>query len=90
MPFLRRPTSAHNIDRQKARHSAKARAYSIGGLGNVKKRVTVHGFTDIAAQQAVVFQNPEVASLRDRLVRRLGHRVRIGEALVAGRRQNLR
>ena len=50
--------------------------------GAVEQAVHVLGLAAVAAQQAVLAEEPQVAGLRDRLVGRLGHVVGIGLALV--------
>ena len=44
----------------------------------------------VAAQQAVIPQDPEIAALRDRLLRRFRYRIRVRESLVGERCEQLR
>ena len=50
--------------------------------------VHVLGLARIAAQQAMVAKNPQIARLGSRLVRRLGHVVGVGQPLERNRTQN--
>ena len=50
--------------------------------GAVQQAIHVLGLAAVAAEQAVVAEEPQVARLRDRLVGRLGHVVGVGQALV--------
>ena len=58
--------------------------------GAGQQPVDVLGLAAVAAEQPMVAENPQVARLRDRLVGRLGHLVRIGQPLLHARVEQLR
>jgi hypothetical protein len=47
----------------------------------VEQPIQVFGRTAVAAHEPVVTQQPDIPALRDRIVRRLGNRVRVGQSL---------
>jgi len=70
------------------RHRRRSRRCRRVGEAEIGERTVEHAFQivdlrSVAAQQAMVAQDPHVAGLRDRRRRRLRNVVRIGEAVVA-------
>ena len=59
-------------------------------VGAGQQPIDVLGLAAVAAEQPMVAENPQVARLGDRLVGRLGHLVRIGQAVLHARVEHLR
>ncbi len=59
----------------------RIRIHQVDGLA-VQEPVDVGRVAGVTAQQPVVAQYPQVARLRDRIVRRLGDFIRVGQALL--------
>lgn len=48
-------------------------------LGAIEQAIHVNGAAAIAAKQSMVAEHPKIAGLGDRVIRRLGRGIRIGE-----------